>query len=268
MTDQTPGAEAPAVAAEGQTEQTTQPNAEPTPAGQGNDQGAQATPKKVPWFQERINELTRARREAERERDAWREQASRTAQPPKPTTEPTLEQFDFDQAKYAKAMAEYVAEQKFSHWQQEQAQKEKQTTAQQRVRSFLEKDAAFKASTPDYKGAQELSEDASFPITQAMTEVIADSEMGSAMLHYLDTHREEAYEISKMGDFKAAAALGRIEAKLTRVDPETPVPTKTVTKAAPPTPTVKPTAPIKKEPKDMTVDEWMEHRNTELKQQR
>ena len=73
-----------------------------------SDEGEDA-PKKSKKIQKRIDEITKARREAERERDFWRLQAEQRAaaesQQYSVGQKPTLEQFDYDQEQYLEALA-------------------------------------------------------------------------------------------------------------------------------------------------------------------
>ena len=74
-----------------------------------SDEGDDA-PKKSKKIQKRIDEITKARREAERERDFWRLQAEQRAAAETQQSvgqKPTLEQFDYDQEQYLEALADY-----------------------------------------------------------------------------------------------------------------------------------------------------------------
>src|SRR5689334_5427715 len=76
-----------------------------TPVGTEPQGGTNAPAKPKPsGVQKRLDELTRNWRQAERDRDHWREQATRNqsqpAQPQAAQGEPSLEQFNGDAAKF------------------------------------------------------------------------------------------------------------------------------------------------------------------------
>lgn len=215
-----------------------------------SDAGADPTarPRKKPGVHQRIAEITREKHEerrereaAQRERDYWREQAQQSQRPqPVPQTQatqgkPTLEAYNWDQEAYFEALADYKAEQRLQGYRAEQQQAEYQRSLQAQKRQFDERVAAFEKEMP---GAWEEAARAPLTITQPMAEVIANSEKGPWIGHYLATHLDEAHAISQQSPYAQAAALGRIEASLTRAPAPSALPRNTVTRAPAPAPVV------------------------------
>lgn len=212
--------------------------------------------------QERVNEITRARRDAERERDYWRTQAEQRQQaaPSQPNTQgneapPSLADFDFDMDKWSAAVVEHAtrkatstAEQRF----QQQSQRQHQHTIEQQ---FEQRSQEYAKAHPDFdQSVTELGRAVQFH--PAIVEAIGYSEHGPALVHHLAKHLDEADRIARMPPHIAAVQLGRLEAQLT-----TPK-AKPVTSAPNPAPTLGGgrTNATKREA-DMTTAEFIASRN-------
>jgi hypothetical protein len=232
----------------------------------------------------RIDELTRLRRDAERERDHWREMAMRQQHqpdPPKapepPATLPTLESVGYDESKYQAALLKYAesaatkaAEAVLQRREQERVEKERTDTWQKRQAKFAEK-------THDYT---DKVTDPSLPISQAMTEVIMESEVGPELAYYLANNREIAASIAQLPERAAARELGRLEATLSQQKAAATRPAATpkpiVSQAPPPpatletsdaaTPSVKPTDP--ESDKAYSDKDWFKARERQLARKR
>jgi hypothetical protein len=235
--------------------------------GESADPGSdgQAKPKNR-GVGKRIDELTKARYDAERERDHWRELAMRQQQPPPgqpqpapaaaqaETGEPTLESCDFDQAKFTR---EWYA------WRR--AEDQKAESAQKRQAAFQERVTAFRAEHPDYDA---VTGNPALPITQAMADVILETEDPPAVAYFLGQNPSEAAAIAQMTPVQIARAIGRLEAKLSappaasEAAPRQPVP-KTVTKAPPPVTTLTGAPAVRKSYEDMSQEEYEQARRAE-----
>lgn len=182
--------------------------------------------------QERVNEITRARREAERERDYWRSQAEQrqqaaNSQPNTQSSEapPSLEDFGWDMGKWSHAMTEYAvnkasaqAEQRF----QQQSQRQHQQTVEQQ---FEQRSQEYAKAHPDFDQAvTDLTRAVQFH--PAIVEAIGFSERGPELVHHLAKHLDEADRLARLPPHIAAVQLGRIEAQLTapKVKPVTNAP--------------------------------------------
>lgn len=206
------------------------PQNQPEESADSDETDAQGQPaKKNRGVGKRIDELTKEKYDALRERDHWREMAMK-GQKPEPESqpaqmastdpnEPTLESCDFDVSKFNKA---------WYAWQR--AQERQQEQAAQRHRKFMDSETAFRAEHPDYDAVAKNPE---LPITAAMAEVIADTDNPPALAYYLGQNPQEAAAIAQMDERAMGRAIGRIEARL----------------SAPPAPSTTPRQP---EPKPVT----------------
>lgn len=222
-------------------------------ASDGSDAPAQRQNKGVG---KRINELTREKYEERRAREAAeRELAELKAQfkqssPTQPAQanpdgKPLIEDYGYDFAAHAEAVAEWKYK---AMREQEQSQAAQRATAD----AFQER---IKQVDPD-----EWQEAIKAPVnyTDAMLEVIRESDMGPKVAVYLARNLDEADQISRMSDFHAAAALGRIEAKLSVPAPvPAPTPPKSVTRAPAPAPTVQGTSAVKKDAHEKSVEDFV-----------
>lgn len=223
---------------------------------ESGDAPAQQSRKK-PGVHQRIDELTKSFREAEREREYWREQALRAQQqpqqdpkpaqaaPPEDSGEPTLESCDYDPGRYQREMYQYLRKQ------------ERQQEAQQAKRQkFEEKEAAFRVAHPDY---DQLTRNPALPITEQVADVIYETDDPPAVAYYLANNPAEAAAIAQMTPHQIGRAIGRIEAKLSAPAaseaPRQPEP-KTVTKAPAPVTTVSGSPAVKKSYADMSPKEY------------
>lgn len=236
--------------------------------GESADPGNDEPPKpKNRGVGKRIDELTKARYDAERERDHWRELAMRQQQPPPgqpqpapaaasqaESGEPTLESCDFDQAEFTR---------KWYAWRR--AEDTKIEAAQKRQAAFQERVAAFRAQHPDYDA---VAGNPALPITQQVAEVILETEDPPAVAYYLGQNPSEAAAIAQMTPVQIARAIGKIEAKLSappaasEAPPRQPAP-KTVTQAPPPVTTLSGAASVRKSYEDMSQEEYEQQRRAE-----
>lgn len=214
----------------------------------------------------RIDELTANWRAAERERDHWREMATRQQpapeQKPQPTqavssdAEPTLESCDFDQAEFQK---KWYSWKRSEEKREEKAQKEQEERIK-RVSSFKEKEALFASENPDY---ETVARNPNVPITEQMAEMILETDNPPALAYYLGKNIEEAAAIANMSPTQAARAIGRIEAKISApVQSQTP-PKQAVTRAPPPVTQLSGSPQVQRDPNEMDQREYEEMRRKE-----
>lgn len=241
-------------------------NTEESADSESGDAPAQQ-PKKKPGVHQRIDELTkekhdarRAQESAERERDYWRDAATRQpAQQEQPVQaakqesgEPTLESCNFDVAEFNRV-----------HYQWMRNQERQYEQAQARHQKFVESETAFRADHPDY---DQVVRNPALPITQLMAEEIADSDNPPAVAYYLGQNPNEAAAIAQMGERAMSRAIGRIEARLSA--PPAPEPVrqpepKTVTRAPAPVTTLSGAPAVKKSYEEMSQREYEEARRKE-----
>lgn len=258
-----PGSE-PAIADQTPVVDETAGPADPAPAVTDADE---ATTGKPP-VQKRIDELTRLRREAERDRDYWRDQASRTpqaqpaAQADAPKAAPKLADFNYDESAYQAAATAYAREEAAEAAREVFRKEQEQLTEKQRAESWNKRQSEFMAKTPDYEEKAFYA-----PISKEVAQIVMDLEQGPAVAYYLGEHPNEARAISAMSERQAAVAIGRIEAKLEK--PAAPVQKPAVSKAPPPTPKIEAVEPaVSKDPSEMTDAEFAKWRKRQIAQRR
>ena len=264
MTETVPGSE-PAIAEPTPVE--TEVAADPAPAVTDADEVSAGKPP----VQKRIDELTRLRREAERDRDYWRQQAARqtpapqAAEPDAPKPRPKLADFGYDEDKYQAALSEHLKAETAREVREQLRQEEAQKTERQRRETFSKKEREFASKHADY---MDLTRDETLPITQTVARLAAESEMGPDLLYYLANNRDEAAEIAQMDDLAAARAIGRIESKLEKSNAPASPP-KPVSKAPPPPPKIEAVEPaVTKDPSEMTDAEFAKWRRRQIAQRR
>lgn len=172
--------------------------------------------------QKRIDELTRARREAERQAEYWQGVATQTApeaQGDKPSRDDYAEQDD-----YIEALTEWKAEQAVTRVQRESANHARQSAWEAR-------EAQTKASIPDYDAVVPVS---TVPIKPHVVEALMDADAGPSLAYHLAKNPDVAARLNAMTPTRAAIELGRIETTLTA--PAVKVPSNAPTPITPITP--------------------------------
>lgn len=176
--------------------------------------------------QKRIDELTRARREAERQAEYWQGVATQTApeaQGDKPSRYDYAEQDD-----YIEALTEWKAEQAVTRVQREQAA---QSANHARQSAWEAREAQTKASIPDYDAVVPVS---TVPIKPHVVEALMDADAGPSLAYHLAKNPDVAARLNAMTPTRAAIELGRIETTLTA--PAVKVPSNAPTPITPITP--------------------------------
>lgn len=177
--------------------------------------------------QERIDELTRKRREAEREAEYWKkaaiekEKASKPLEPETPAIpkRPTLDQFETTE-QYEDALFE---------WRDKKREIETRTKRQQEdqeaaFRTFNERANKIRAEHDDF---DEVAERPVF--SPAMRDALAINENGPELVYYLGNNEAEAARIRSLPVIQQLVEIGRLEQKLLLAKK-----TQKVTKAPPP----------------------------------
>jgi hypothetical protein len=245
---------------------TDQAQAESSPAVNDADESSEPKPKGV---QKRIDELTRNWREAERREAALldmlqRQQtpAKQEAAPEKPKTLPKLEDFNYDEAAYQVALFNHASTEAARQVREELKREEQQREQQERVKSWKTRETEFKAKTPDYESVAHYA-----PMSDAMVQVITESDIGPEIAYFLGKNLDTAQRIAQLDPVKAAREIGRIEAKLEKPPAPTPPPPRPapVSQAPPPPPRLETSEPaIDKDPDQMSMGDWLKWRNKQL----
>jgi len=203
----------------------------------------------------RIDELTRRLREAERRNERLLRVAEDrgrqpSAQPQQPTASPTG---DPTRPQPPPVDARQIAAQL----------REEELTALRRER-FEERQSKFAQKTKDFYEVTDPGSDpdqARWPCSQAMAEVIEDSEEGPALMYYLAQNPDEARKYLRLTPTQAGRELGRLEDRL--VSERKKATEKPVSQAPPPPPKVEGSdeGTVERDPKAMTqkqFNKWRE----------
>ena len=219
-----------------QTQASTESTTEQVETQQQDDKPRDDKGRFVP--QERVNEITRARREAERRAQYLEQQLAQLQsqqpqyhQPQQHDRPPSLQDYSTPE-EWGAAIADYSARQALAKAEQHFQQHDQYRSQQQIAEQFAAKEAAFAATHPDYMDrVGELVN--TVPLPQEILNVIGSSDLGADLAYHLATHLDVADRLARMHPVAAAVEIGRIEARLSA-----PKPSKPVTQAPTPVPTV------------------------------
>lgn len=164
---------------------------------------------------------------------------------------------------YLRDLTRYTASQAVAKTSKKAEEQQQQQTAQQRaatVQANLNKRMA--AASEKYDDFEDVVMSDDLPISPAMAEIIAESDLGGELAYHLGKNKAEAARIAALSPLAAARAMGLIEAKLAAA------PAPEVSKAPePPTPVGNRSA-VSKDPDKMSVEEWREWREGQIKKRR
>lgn len=208
MSTETAGAETPA--AEGVQPEATVGNADTTTAqpseaenkgeagasetpGDNNGDDAAAAPKRKHWAHERIDELTRQRREAERQAEYWKARAEQKVDP--------------DSLDYEEGLAERFSQ----RIRREQADTAKETAGQLATEAFNYRETIAREKFADY---DTVTRNPNVAITSAMAEIIRDSDVGPDIAYHLGKNPAEAAQIAALSPTRQAVELGKLEVRI------------------------------------------------------
>lgn len=204
-------------------------------------------------FQKRVNELTRKQYEARREAEQARQEAAqlraeleRLRQPAAP--DPNLD-LDGYIRYHAERRAGEIVEQDRSQQRLTQQQQHIQTLAQQ----YATREDAYASEHPDYQDAVDALTSVA-GVNPELAEVLMTSEHGPAVVHYLGSHLDEAAGIAQMPIHLAAAAVARIEARVSAPKP------KPTTQTPAPVPTLGGSSAVQKDPSKLSYADYRKER--------
>lgn len=202
-------AAAPAPSADGRTED-----------GEGGpEEGQQRDGKGRFKVQERIDELTRARREAERDRDYWRARAGGAepaqTQPPaqQAAARPARDKFQSQEA-YEDAVADWRYDQRRTQEKTSENLNAQQTAWQATVQ-------AGKADLPDFDTVVNGVET---PVAMHLAELIMNHDSGPKLMYHLAKNPAEIERLNVLSPVKVANELAKIAVSLTSAPSPGPAP--------------------------------------------
>lgn len=178
-------------------------------------------------FQERIDRLTRYRRDAEREADSLRQQWEQAQQEleqlrkaqsdakAQQAPEKTLSDFDYNEAEYAAYLRKeaYAGATKAAR---EEARKliEEQRQLAERAEKWSKYEKATDKFAKDQADFYEVTDPRRWPCSQEMADVIMDSDIGPNLAYYLAKHPDEAYQIASSHPAMQGRQLAMLETTL------------------------------------------------------
>ncbi len=214
--------------------------------------------------QNRIDELTRSRREAEREAAYWKERAGgntpaqNPAQVPAGPKAPDPSSFK-TQEEYIDALADYKVDQKLAAKEAEQTQV-KQVT--ERAQSWQEKLTSARAETPDF---DQVMNNADVNVANHVADLLLESDAGAKIAYHLAQNPDVLEKINGMTPAKVAIELGKLEVAITKpanVAPE-PKPDVKISKAPPPTRPVGQGRSTTPALADLSMDDYVKQRRSQ-----
>lgn len=188
----------------------------------------------------RLNELTWQARQAERERDYWREQAMRSQYTPPP--QPTYTAETPTDAYEADHIVERVEARLRQNMERERLMEQRNTLA----------------AKAESEGAYAFFNDVTLPVSKEIADIVVESDHSLALAGYLGENVDELRKIAALPPHKLGAAMAKLEARLAAPR------SKPLSSAPAPGPTVSGRAAVRT-PEAMSTDEWMRWRATQLK---
>jgi DNA-binding phage protein len=176
-------------------------------------EAVEAKAEKQKGIEKRISELTRARREAERDRDHYKALASLKAldTPAEPKADDYDDPNDFQRDMIKHAIKTGVAETQSD----EVARKARDAdiAAQAAVDAvWSERISTYRQATPDYDAV--IAASADLAIAPYVADALKDSDNGPALLYHMAKNPDIAERLNNMSPIRAAMEIGRIEAGL------------------------------------------------------
>ncbi len=189
--------------------------------------------------QQRISDLTRARRTAERERDAASDRAAdlerrlaklergelterREAPKKDDNAAPAPEDFEYGEldTRYIRALARYEARQELAADRETQkTAQEREAAAQKEQKLTAAKTALETAGTAKYDDFDEVvvqgAEDGDWPLSTTLGELVLGSKVGHDIAYHLASNPKEARQVFGKTPLEQAAYFGRLEARFT-----------------------------------------------------
>lgn len=178
-------------------------------------------PKANPKLERRFSEITKqreeARKEAQQERQAREALEARLAvlerqpapQAPKVDEEPQPSQFN-DAFEYAKALAEYTADQRIGEMRRQDAEAKEALERQKVIETWASKVQAAKASMPDF---DDIVASSDVVVNDDIRDAILESDVGPQILYHLAENDDVAKRIAGLSPKQALREIGKLEAR-------------------------------------------------------
>lgn len=231
---------------------------------ESNDDAEASDKKPKKGFEKRIAKEIARRTQATQEAEYWKKVALERGVP-QPTAVGTQEvqkpKFaDYNDIEaYTEAVTDWKMEQKLAATMQQRAQQDAKRSVEQ---SYNDRVKEFTKVQPDFQEVLAASE---LQISNPVTELIFESDVGPAIVYYLAENEDETDRINKLSPARQLAEIGKIEAKLSK---PTTKEAKKLSSAPAPVKPVTGSAPVAKKSMDdptMSADEWIKARNAARK---
>ena len=186
------------------------------------------TGKQNPKLEKRFSEITKqreaAREEAKREREARESLEAKVAELERRTQpqqrvdaldeEPKPEQFN-DAFEYARALAEYSAEQALKNRDRVELEKKYQAEHDKLIEVWNDRLETTKKELPDYA---DMIESSDVMVSDQVRDALLESDAGPRILYHLAENPDYAEKLSKMTVISALREIGKLEAKFEKTE--------------------------------------------------
>jgi hypothetical protein len=206
-------------------------NSEPDQASEQSEPKSEdeaKTGKQNPKLEKRFSEITKqreqAREEAKREREARESleakvaELERRGQPQQRVEtldeEPKPEQFN-DAFEYARALAEYSAEQALKNRDRVELEKKYQAEHDKLIEVWNDRLETTKKELPDY---QDMIESSDVMVSDQVRDALLESDAGPRILYHLAENPDYAEKLSKMTVISALREIGKLEARFEKTE--------------------------------------------------
>jgi len=242
-------------------EPTEEPGAEPGTEEPTDDPPAEPQEKEK-GVQKRIDELTRKRREAEREAEYWKAKAigkegateprreDTTTIPASQTGKPTADQYD-NYEDFLEALSDWKTDQKIAQREFTARQQREQEERQKALQTHTSRVEKAKEVYEDFEEVLDDARDITMPDETLLT--IIESEHSADIVYHLAKNRALALKIAAMSPKRQLIEIGKLEERLEKAEK----PVKRITKAPEPVKAVGGKGTVTKSPEDMSDDEWL-----------
>ena len=237
-------------------------DAEPAPAEVPDPEAV-----KQKGVQKRIDEITRARRQAESEAEYWRKVATGEIKPPQQVQQPQPESEDFvppgfppepnldafdDYEKYNRALVRWEAGRIIAARDYQSEQSKVHAAKQTVIRGHA---ARMDAARAKYQDLDEVIDAADVVFPQSTFDVIVESDQSAEIAYHLAKNPAESARIAALSPVQQIKELARLEDKFKAT---TPQPIKRVTQAPTPISALGGNGEIAgKDPEKMSDEEWL-----------
>lgn len=214
-------------------------------------------------FQDRVDELTKARREAEREAAYWKARAMvpEVGQAPAqkdPNQPPSPENFS-TQEEYIEALTDYKLDQKLHQRERQQKQAEE---INQKASSWDSRLSDARRDIPDY---DEVVNSADIPVANHVVELLMEHDQGAKIVHHLAKNTDLVDKLNGLSSAKAAFEIAQIAQQFVKSETTdtAPVKERNLSKAPPPAKTIGQGRSTTPNLSDMSMEDYVKQRRTQ-----